>query len=160
MQSTISSTDVCRDLLREQPQLLLGCGFPTEGYTQALCRAVDYIAEPNIAQALTKAKTSIWPGAGRSVEGGLQHVVSADNAAGYAELWHKGGSWYALTGAETDADETPTLKKSTRWALYEIPGIYKGMAVETATARFLSTFFGPSLRKGPGGCGCRAAGGS
>lgn len=84
----------------------------------------------------------------KSVVGGLQHVVSVDNGASYAELWHKGGNWYAVTGGQPTGG--PTVDKG---GIYEIAGVVKGMPAPEATTRFLEAVFGPSAI-GKGGCGC------
>lgn len=148
--------DTCLSVIKASPTLLLGTPFPTDAFARAICRAVQYHSEPNIPQAIAKSRASIWPEISKAVQGGLVHVISADNAAGYAELWHKGGSWYAVTGAKPK-DPTPTLAKADPWHIYEIPGVTKNMPIEQATARFLGALFGASLRLGAGGCGCAAA---
>lgn len=144
----------CNDLLKSMPEVLSNdAGFSMSEMARTLCRAVAYSPDTSSPQTFAKARASFWPDISKSIEGGAQHVFSADNGSIYAELWYKGGSWYAMTGADPNGD--PSFKKSDPWAPYEIKGVYKGMALEEASARFLSTVFTSRLVKAPaGGCGC------
>jgi hypothetical protein len=85
----------------------------------------------------------------KAVVGGLQHVISVDNAAGYAELWYRGGSWYAVTDAALSKAFDPKTEVS---AIWELPRITKGMKLSEAVPIFLEAIYGPvSMQKG---CGC------
>lgn len=119
-----------------------------------VCRALDYY-DPSVPleKAVREIRRTAWPDIERSVSGGLQHYISVDNGASYAELWGRGGSWYAVTGAPSPSGET--FMKSARWdGIYEIPGVFKGMPAEEAAARFLDRLFSPPLARGHGGCNC------
>lgn len=129
-------------------------GFSKAESVDALCQACRYnkaytFNRPITKDVLASLTGSRWSELGKSVLGGLQHVVSVDNAAGYAELWYKGGSWYAVTGAELSKAFD---SKTTKSAVWEVPGITSGMKLAEAATRFLEAVYGPAnLQKG---CGC------
>jgi hypothetical protein len=128
-------------------------GFSIGESARAICRAMDYVVgRQPLDKSVDAVRTSYWPNLSKQVEGGLQHVISVDNAAGYAELWSRGGNWYAVTGATMPGDAS--LKKSAKWAVYEIPRLRKGLGIEEATAIFLSRLFGDEPLKKSGGCNC------
>lgn len=88
---------------------------------------------------LTEITTSAWPTISKAVSGGLEHVISVDNGANYAELFHRGGSWYAVTGA---------LRKSGELEWNDISamqGVSKNMSITEVVPIFL---------KSTGVCGC------
>lgn len=132
-------------------ELLKAAGFePIPGRTfdesaRSVCMAAEFCKD--YAGALTpelaaEIRTSRWPLLTKAVSGGFQHVVSVDNAAGYAEAWAKGDSWYAVTEK----------------GVFEVPGIKKGMDARDAIPLFLKAITapaGPQVRKGCGGCGKR-----
>jgi len=71
--------------------------------------------------------TSRWPSLSKGAEGGIVHLVSADNGAYYCELWGRdGGSYYAVTGA----------------AIYQMPGLAKGAKLNEALDIFLREVVG------------------
>lgn len=148
-------TNEIAQLVKNNPSLVVP-GFSQQETVGALVKAVDYLAAApqGLVEALKKARSTRWPDLSKAVDGGMQHVISVDNAAGYAELWHKGGNWYAVTGAELPG---PSLKKAVTsnepGGIYQIPKITKGMDIGHATSRFASALFGPiPLKKG--GCNC------
>ena len=68
------------------------------------------------------AKTQ-FPWLYKGAVGGLQHVISVDNAGSYMELWRSGkneGNYYATTGA----------------AIKPLPGLAKGARLDEALDRF------------------------
>jgi len=69
---------------------------------------------------------TVWPRLSKAAEGGIQHLVSADNGAYYAELWGRDGSYYAVTGA----------------GIYQMPGLEKGAKLEEALDVFLEKVVG------------------
>ena len=74
------------------------------------------------AQGFNGHIESAWPRLDKAAEGGIQHLVSADNGAYYAELWGRDdGSYYAVTGA----------------GVYQMPGLAKGAKLEEALDVFL-----------------------
>ncbi len=110
-------------------------GFSQAEATEAFYHIYNLSGDAvDLKTSLTKALSSKWPGLEKSVLGGIQHVISADNGAYYAELWNKGGSWYAVTGAE--------LQKAydLDGAFYAIKGITKSMKLSDVVPRFLDTF--------------------
>lgn len=127
--------------------------FDKSDSSYAACRAAAYCAgySPENAEAVVHQvvmKSRFGDRLEKAVQGGLRHVLSVDNAANYAELWYKGGSWYAVTGATKD-ENGETVKKG---GIYEIAGISKGMPLREASSRFLEAVFGPmGVAKG---CGC------
>lgn len=131
-------------------------GFSKSESAAAVCGACRYSkgyderVGPTPA-AIAKARTTQWPNLSKSVMGGLQHMVSVDNAAGYAELWFQGGSWYAVTDAKLSRAFDSGATKS---GIYEVAGITKGMRAGEATTRFLEATFGPLRLAKSGGCGC------
>ena len=81
-------------------------------------RLVAYVE----AQGFNGHPESAWPRLDKAAEGGIQHMVSADNGAYYAELWGRDdGSYYAVTGA----------------SVYQMPGLAKGAKLEEALDVFL-----------------------
>lgn len=78
------------------------------------------------AQGFNACDKSVWPRLSKAAEGGIQHVVSADNGAYYAELWGRDGSYYAVTGA----------------GIYQMPGLEKGAKLEEALDVFLEKVVG------------------
>lgn len=121
-------------------------GFTAKEASDAFCLVCSYDKsydpKAGVSKELVgKALGSRWPGLTKSVLGGIQHVISVDNAAAYAELWYKGGNWYAVTGAD--------LKKSLGLSggFYQIAGITKGMKLEKALPIFIETFFGKMTSK-------------
>ncbi|KKL27630.1 hypothetical protein LCGC14_2383200, partial [marine sediment metagenome] len=67
------------------------------------------------------AKTQ-FPWLYKGAVGGLQHVISVDNAGSYMELWRSGkneGNYYATTGA----------------AIKPLPGLAKGARLDEALDR-------------------------
>ena len=140
--------DNCLSLLKADPGLSIP-GFSIGESARTICRAMDYSSTSGSLQdRVSSSRRSMWPTLGKAVEGGLQHVISVDNAAGYAELWAKGGNWYAVTGAALPTDEKVTkssngvpLMKTGSPSIYEVPTLYKGMDLEEASARFLKSIF-------------------
>lgn len=132
-------------------------GFSKSDSSYVACMAAQYCKgyqageSPAMVEALVKGILSSRFGdeLSKSVLGGIQHVISVDNAASYAELWHKGGNWYAVTGADMDK-ATGAVSKG---GIYEVAGISKGMPIREAVPRFLEAVFGPS--KFSKGCGCK-----
>lgn len=126
-------------------------GFTAKEAGEAFCTACRYDKSfdgQNISKELIgKMLSSTWPSVSKSVLGGIQHIVSVDNGANYAELWYKGGSWYTLTGAD--------LKKSHDWDSFGmVTGITKGMGINEAMPRFLEAVFGPLTAKAEVPCPC------
>lgn len=81
-------------------------------------RLVAYVE----AQGFNGHIESAWPRLDKAAEGGIQHIVSADNGAYYAELWGRDdGSYYAVTGA----------------GIYQMPGLAKSAKLEEALDVFL-----------------------
>jgi len=79
------------------------------------------------AQGFNACNKSVWPRLDKAAEGGIQHFVSADNGAYYAELWGRDdGSYYAVTGA----------------GIYQMPGLAKGAKLEEALDVFLEKVVG------------------
>lgn len=136
-------------------QSLVAPGFSPQETISAVTKALEYSgAGEDLAASVRKARTTRWPDLSKAVDGGMEHIISVDNAAGYAELWHKGGSWYAVTGAELPG---VTVNKSVdgkgHGGIYQIPKVTKGMEIGYAASRFASALFGPiPLKKG--GCNC------
>lgn len=124
-------------------------GFTSKEAGEAFCTACRYDKsfDGNITKELIgKMLTAQWPTVSKSVLGGIDHVISVDNGANYAELWYKGGNWYTLTGAD--------LKKSKDWDSFGmVTGITKGMGINEAMPRFLEAVFGP-LTKSEKPCPC------
>ncbi len=145
--------DKCLGLLKSDVTLQVP-GFPMKETASAICRAVPYIGgkDTPFDEAVSMSRTTRWPDVAKAVSGGMIHVISVDNARSYAELWHKGGSWYAVTGA--DLNDPKVTKSSNSWAVYQVPRVYKGMPLDEAATRFLTTVFG-SLTTKAGGCGCK-----
>jgi hypothetical protein len=85
------------------------------------------LASRDIVAAYGSAFTPRWGNIGKAVRGGIQHVVSADSGAYYAELWSSGvgkdANWYAVTGA----------------GIHEVEGIKKGMPLSDALRIFLAS---------------------
>jgi len=84
-------------------------------------------------EILSGMRQTEFPQLSKSVFGGLQHVVSVDNAANYVELWRQGGNWYAVTGA---------IQKSqvADWdSINLIPGVSKGMRISEVMPLFLKS---------------------
>jgi hypothetical protein len=135
-------------------QALVVPGFSPQESASAISRAAEYSgAAGGLLGIAKKARTTRWPDLSKAVDGGLQHVISVDNAAGYAELWHKGGSWYAVTGAELSGQAIRKSEDGGHGGIYQIPKVTKGMPIEYAATRFASAIFGPiPLKKG--GCNC------
>lgn len=90
-------------------------------------RVSKALAVGDVVTAYGSAFTPRWSRIGKAVRGGIQHVVSADNGAYYAELWSSGvgkdANWYAVTGA----------------GIHEVEGITKGMPLSEALSRFLAS---------------------
>jgi len=78
------------------------------------------------AHGFNASPVSVWPRLNKAAEGGIQHLVSVDNGAYYAELWGRGGSYYAVTGA----------------GVYQMPGLAKGAKLEEALDVFLEKVVG------------------
>jgi len=77
-------------------------------------------------------RTSAWPTISKAVSGGLQHVISVDNGANYAELWHRAGNWYAVTGAIEKSGDVGD------WQFIDaIGGVNKGMSITEVVPLFL-----------------------
>lgn len=135
-------------------QSLVAPGFSPQETATAIAKAVEYsVAGQDLADSVRKARTTRWPNLSKAVEGGMQHIISVDNAAGYAELWHKGGSWYAVTGAELSGQAIRKSEDGGHGGIYQIPKVTKGMDIGYAASRFASAVFGPiPLKKG--GCNC------
>lgn len=129
-------------------------GFNKADVATAVCAASRYCKSyaPGSTDIRPLLKTILGSQFGdrlsKAVTGGLQHVISVDNAAGYAELWYKGGSWYAVTGASLDKSTSQVEKGG----IYEIAGVTKGMPLAEASVRFLEAVYGPS--RFDKGCGC------
>lgn len=125
-------------------------GFTAKEAGEAFCNACRYDKsfDGNISKELIgKMLSPMWPSVAKSVLGGIQHVISVDNGASYAELWYKGGNWYTLTGAD--------LKKSQDWDSFSmVRGITKGMSMNDAVPRFLEALFGPLTAKAEVPCPC------
>lgn len=139
-------------------QSLVVPGFSTQETVGAIAKALEYSggAAQGLATAVKLARTTRWPDLSKAVDGGMQHVISVDNAAGYAELWHKGGSWYAVTGAGMAGPAVNKSDDGGRSGIYQIPKVTKGMEIGYAASRFASSLFGPiPLKKG--GCDCGGA---
>lgn len=125
-------------------------GFTTKETSEAFGLMADYlykaddISANGLKELVTKTLTTDFSGIEKSVLGGIQHVISADNGAYGAELWTKGGSWYAVTGA--------SLAKATgvEAGIHQIPGISKGMRLTEAVPVFMETLFG-EVRLSKGG---------
>lgn len=141
-------------------QSLVIPGFSQQETASAVLRAIEYTAGQagsSLAEAVRKARSTRWPDLTKAVEGGMQHVISVDNAAGYAELWHSGGSWYAVTGAELSGEALRKSEDGGRGGIYQIPKVTKGMDIGRASIRFASALFGPiPLKKGGCNCGDKA----
>src|SRR6476659_5216173 len=124
-------TSECSEALRKSNLSVEITGFTKAESEAAFCTVCRYDKSFNgdITKGLIGTILSTaYPSVSKSVLGGISHVVSVDNGAYYAELWYKGGSWYAVTGAE--------LKKATtKVEYYEIPGITKGMSLPDAAVR-------------------------
>lgn len=159
---------ICSDLVKSMPGLLVVPGLGPGDVASAICRAVSYTggADDDPTGAIRRTRTSLYPGLSKAVKGGLEHFISADNPAGYVELWKDGeGTFYGTTGASPDARLMPkaALKKAldehtVQIGFYPIEGLYKGDSPERATYLFLTQFFPPHLLKSvPGGCNCPAA---
>ena len=78
------------------------------------------------AHGFNASVASVWPRLSKAAEGGIQHLVSVDNGAYYAELWGRDGSYYAVTGA----------------GVYQMPGLAKGAKLEEALDVFLEKVVG------------------
>lgn len=132
-------------------------GFNKSDSAYVLCRAATYCAgyTPERADSIihrTVLQSRFGDRLEKAVQGGFRHVVSVDNAGSYAELWHKGGSWYAVTGA---GDKVSKADGSDKGGIFEISGVTKGMPLREAGTRFLEAVFGPaSFAKSASGCGC------
>lgn len=141
----------CQEALKKSNISVEIPGFTKAETAEAFCTVCRYDKsfDGNITKSLIqRTLTTAFPSVSKSVLGGIQHVVSVDNGAYYAELWYKGGSWYAVTGAE--------LKKSTsKVEYYEIQGITKGMSLPDATIRFAEAIFGPSSVVKAAPCNCK-----
>lgn len=143
----------CSDTVQKTNVVITG--FSKAESAEAICNAYRYnkAADRPLTSALlgeiTRSVLSDKFGdLNKSVLGGMQHVVSVDNAAGYAELWYKGGSWYAVT----DAALSKALTGKATEMIWEVPGIVKGMKLDEASVRFMEAVFGPAnVQKG---CGC------
>lgn len=145
-------SDGCLAFLKSRSDLSIP-GYTLVESARAICRSIDYLDQNHaIDKAVEIVRTSHWPGLNKAVEGGMQHVISVDNAASYAELWSKGGNWYAVTGATMPGDTS--LKKAKGNAIYEVPGLTKGMGLEEASARFLNKLFGAPAAKKAGCAPC------
>lgn len=146
-------TNQISDIVKSDPSLVAP-GFSPQETSAAVAKALEYSGQADdLAAAVRKARTTRWPDLSKAVEGGMEHIISVDNAAGYAELWHKGGSWYAVTGAEMSNGVISKSAEGQRGGIYQIPKVTKGMEIGYAAARFASALFGPiPLKKG--GCNC------
>lgn len=143
--------DECQEALRKSNLNVEIFGFTKSEAAEAFCTVCRYDKsyDGNINKALIqRTLTTAFPSVAKSVLGGITHCISVDNGAYYAELWHKGGSWYAVTGAD--------LKKSApKVEYYEIEGITKGMSLADASIRFAEAIFGPSNVVKAAPCNCK-----
>lgn len=124
-------------------------GFTNKETSEAFGLMADYlykaddISANDLKALVTKTLTTNYSGLEKSVLGGIQHVIAVDNGSYNAELWYKGGNWYAVTGA--------ALQKATgvESGVHMIPGITKGMSITKAVPVFMETLFGDfQLKKG------------
>lgn len=150
----MASVSDCEQVLKAAPHFQIP-GLPLGELAKAVRRVTTYISRGRIdLGVLAQMRTSIWNESqiSKTVSGGLDHVISVDNGASYAELWHQGGNWYGMGGL--DADGKTVLKKTADHSdPFMITGILKGMGVEEATARFTQALMGPA-NLATGGCGC------
>lgn len=149
-------TNEIADIVKGDQSLVVP-GFSQQETISALAKAIEYTAgaPQDLAAAIKKARYTRWPDLSKAVEGGMQHVISVDNAAGYAELWHKGGNWYAVTGANLPGASVNKADAGggEPGGIYQIPKVTKGLGIGHASTRFASALFGPiPLKKG--GCNC------
>ena len=151
----------CLEVLKAEPRLQVP-GFTLRETAQAICRALDFMpAGSKIDQAVMAARTTVWPDVAKAGPGGLQHVVSVDNGANYAELWYKGGNWYAVTGA-VDPKVSKAIQPgrilvppmTDKWGgIYEIPSLFCGDGINRAVGEFLTAvFWQAKLEKGSKAC--------
>jgi len=138
----------CIEKVRGLPNYASAPGFPEQDYASALCFAImaddSYNPEVGItANMLAKVQTSRWPYVGKAVFGGMKHLVSVDNGGNYAELWHSGENWYAVTGRENKV-----------WGegIHQVEGIRRGATAHRATITFIRRAFRKTRRGGCGNC--------
>ena len=125
-------------------------GFTAKEAGEAFCTVCRYDKsfDGNITKDLIqKTLTTRWPSISKSVLGGIQHIVAVDNGANYAELWAKGGNWYAVTGAEL-------AKGDTKLQYFAISGVTKGMPLQEVAPRFVEAVFGPLNLSKSAPCPC------
>lgn len=137
----------CGPLLEAHPDLSLP-GFTKRESADALCAAAnvanpDRPLTPRLARAM---RTTRWPGLSKAVVGGITHLVSVDNAANYAELWYRGGSYYAVTGAELVRSADGGVQSG----IYQIGGVTRGAPLTKAMPAFLEAAFGKGCNCGGG----------
>ena len=166
----------CEKILRAAPHFQIP-GLAERESTRVICKVATYLAEQQsgggggylaatngqanpqaIAEAVMQLRRTRWPEyiAGEGM--GLRHFISVDNGANYWELWHEGGNWYAVTGA--DRDGRALYKAEGQPMSQPVAGVIKGMGIDEVLPRFLRTYAGPAaVYKGKGGCGsCPGAG--
>ncbi len=133
--------------------------YGQERIARAMCAAAKFLnRSAEDARTFDALRKSRWPHAAEHVEGGLEHVVSVDNGASYAELWARGdGNWYVLTEpVPTTAVRKDAVERVLGASIWEIPGVYKGMDLDRVMPRFLARSFGSiQIAGGSGDCGCK-----
>ena len=146
------SLNKCIDALRSIG-VTSKAGRTEEETVAAVCLAAKSHADYDESVGITptiigKMFSTRWAGLNKSIEGGITHFLSVDNAAAYAELWSRGENWYAVTGATKDKEDKG------QGGVWQIPGVIKGMVAQDVVPLFLTALQKGTFGGRRKGCNC------